>query len=39
MRVSHKDLLSVQKRMVIEGWFTLADVRVKADSIATGSSS
>ena len=39
MRVSHKDLLSVQKRMVIEGWFTLLDVWVKADSIATGSSS
>ena len=39
MRASHKDLLSVQKRMVIEGWLTLVDAQIKADSMATASSS
>ena len=39
MRASHKDLLSVQKRMVIEGWLTLVDSQIKADSMATASSS
>ena len=34
MSGSHKDLLSVQKRMVIVGWLALVDVQVKADSMA-----
>ena len=38
MRASHKDLLSVQTRMVIEGWLELVDVQVKADSMAAASS-
>ena len=33
-----KDLLSVQKRVVTDGWFALVDVRVKSDSIAAASS-
>ena len=39
MRASHKDLLSVQKRMVIEGWLTVVDIQVKVDSMAAASSS
>ena len=39
MRVSHKDLVSVQKRMLIEWWLALVDVQVKADSMAAASSS
>ena len=39
MRASHKDLLSVLKRMAIKGWLTLPDVQVKAQSMAVASSS
>ena len=39
MRASHKDLLSVQKSMVIEGWLALVSVQVSADSMAAASSS
>ena len=39
MRASHKDFLSVQKRMVIEGWLAVVEVQVKADSMAGASSS
>ena len=39
MRASHKDLLSVQKSMEIEGWLALADVQDSADSMAGASSS
>ena len=39
MRTSHKDLLSVQKSMEIEGWLALADVQDNADSMAAASSS
>ena len=38
MRASNNDLLSVQKRMVIEGWLALVDVQVKADFMAAASS-
>ena len=37
-RASHKDLLSVQKRMVTEGWLALVDALVKSDSMAGASS-
>ena len=37
MRASHTDLLSLQKRMVIEGWLALADVQIKVDSMAAAS--
>ena len=39
MRASHKDLMFVQKWMVIEGWLAVVDVQVKADSMAAASSS
>ena len=39
MRASHKDLLSVQKSMVIERWLALLSVQDKADSMAAASSS
>ena len=39
VRPSHKDLLSVQKSMEIEGWLTLVDVQDSADSMAATSSS
>ena len=39
MRASHKDLLSMQKRMLIEGWLALVDFQVKADSMTASSSS
>ena len=39
MRASHKDLLSVQKSMAIEGWFAFADVQDSADSMAAASTS
>ena len=39
MRASHKDLLSVQKSMVIEGWLALVSVQVSADSMTAASSS
>ena len=39
MIVSHKDLLFVQKRMVIEEWLTLVDFQVKTNSIAAAFSS
>ena len=39
MRASHKDLLSVQKNMKIEGWLALADVQDSADFLAAASSS
>ena len=38
MRASHKDLRSLQKRIVIEGWLPLVDVQVKGDSMAAASS-
>ena len=38
MRDSHKDLLSVQKSMEIEGWLVLVDVQDSADSMAASSS-
>ena len=34
MRASHKDLLSMQKRMRIEEWLALVDVQVKAECMA-----
>ena len=37
MRVSHNDLLSVQKSMEMEGWLALVDVQDNADSMATAS--
>ena len=39
MRASHKDLLSVQKSMEIEGWLALVNNQDSADSMATASSS
>ena len=39
MRASHKDLLSVQKSMVIEWWLALVSVQDSADSMAAASSS
>ena len=39
MRASHKDLLSVQKSMEIEGWVALVSVQDSADSMAAASSS
>ena len=39
MRASHKDLLSVQKSTVNEGWLTLVSVQDNADSMAAASSS
>ena len=39
MRASHKDLLSVQKGMELEGWLALVDVQDSADSMAAASSS
>ena len=38
MRASHKDLLSLKKWMVLEGWLSLVDVQIEADSIAAASS-
>ena len=39
MRASHKELLSVQKIMEVEGWLMLVEVQDSADSIAAASSS
>ena len=39
MRASHNDLLSMQKRMEIEGWLALVDFQDNADSMAAASSS
>ena len=39
MTASHKDLLSVQKRMVVEVLLAVVDVQVKADSMVAASSS
>ena len=39
MRASHRDLLSVQKSMEIEGWLVLVDVQENADFMAAASSS
>ena len=39
MRASHKDLLSVQKSMEIEGWLALVNVQDSEDSMAAASSS
>ena len=39
MRASHKDLLSVQKRMAVEVLLAVVDVQVKADSMVAASSS
>ena len=36
--VSHRDLLSVQIRMVVDGWLAVVDVYVKVDSMAAASS-
>ena len=38
MRALRKDLLSVQKRMMIEGWLALMHAQVKADFMAAASS-
>ena len=38
MRASHKDLLSVQKSVEIEGWLAVVDVHNNSDSMATTSS-
>ena len=35
---SHRDLLSVQIRMVIDGWLAVVDAHDKDDSMATASS-
>ena len=37
--VSHRYLLSVQKRMVNDWWFAMVDIHVKVDSMADASSS
>ena len=39
MRASHKDLLSVQKSMEIEGWLALVDGQDSADYMGAASSS
>ena len=39
MWASHKDLLSMQKSMEIEGWLALLNVQDNADSMAAVSSS
>ena len=39
MRASHKDLLSVQKSMEIEGWLALVDVQDSTGSMAAAFSS
>ena len=39
MRASHKDLLSVQKSMEIEGWLALVDDQDSADYMGAASSS
>ena len=39
VRTSHRDLLSVQKSMEIEGWLALVDVQGNADFMAAASSS
>ena len=39
MRASHRDLLSVQRSMEIEGWLALVDVENNANSMAATSSS
>ena len=38
MRVSHRDLRSVQKSKEIEGWLALVDVQDNAGSMAAASS-
>ena len=38
MRALHKDLLSVQKRMMIEGWLALLHAQVKVDFMVAASS-
>ena len=39
MRALHRDLLSVQRSMEIEGWLALVDVQNNANSVAAASSS
>ena len=39
MRASHKDLMSVQKNMEIEGWLALVSFQDSSDSLAAASSS
>ena len=39
VRTSHRDLLSVQTSMEIEGWLALVDVQGNADFMAAASSS
>ena len=39
MRASHKDLLPLEKSMVIEGWLALVSVHESADSMTAASSS
>ena len=37
VRASHKYKLSLQMRLVIEGWLEVVDVQVKVDSMAAAS--
>ena len=39
MRASHKDLLSVEKSIKIQGWLVLVNVQDSVDSMAAASSS
>ena len=39
MRALHRELLSVQRSMEIEGWLALVDVQNNANSVAAASSS
>ena len=39
MSASHNDLLSVQKKMVVGGWFVLVDTHNNVDSMAAAASS
>ena len=39
MRASHKDIMSVQKSIEIEGWLALADIQEGVNSMAAASSS
>ena len=39
MRASHKDLLSVEKSIEIQGWLVLVNVQDSVDSMAAASSS
>ena len=39
MRASHKDLLSVEKSIEIQGWLVLVNIQDSVDSMAAASSS